>query len=399
MDYNYNLRLLRLPNRETTIDAMAEIGVSEFGQHYMLDKNFFYTFQVDDLSMPAVNILKQEMLSRGGEVAMSRMSIIHGAERSSAIISGTLRQYRELCEKLHKQQFALPRLADTIMETLDNLSIDHWSLPLPEGSLELGEETKIMGIVNVTPDSFSDGGRYRDTVAAVAHGEALVAAGAHILDIGGESTRPGYQPVSAEEEMERILPVIEALKKKVAVPISIDTQKAEVAAKAVVVGAAIINDISGFGDTNMAKVVADLGVPVVAMHCRPEGTAYEKGVISDIMLSFHQMMKTGMAAGIKKEQFILDPGVGFGKNGNQNTEIIRRLPEFATLGRPILMGASRKRFLGTILDKPPLERTWGDAAVTALSIANGAAIVRVHAVEEMVQVAKVADVICKGANI
>ncbi len=399
MIYNYNLRLLRLANRKNALNAMADIGVSEYGQYYMLEKNLFYTFQIDDLTMPAVNILKQEMLSQGGEVAMNRMAIVHGAERSSAIVAGTLRQYRELCEKLCKQQFALPKLADAIGEALDNLACDRWSLALPKGDLELGRETKIMGIINVTPDSFSDGGAYRDAAKAVAHGEALAAAGAHILDVGGESTRPGYRPVTAEEEMARILPVIETLAKQVNVPISVDTQKASVAAAAVAAGAAIVNDISGFGDADMAKTVAGLGVPVVAMHCRPDGTIYDKGVIDDIMLDFRRMMALGMSAGIKKEQFILDPGIGFGKNGPENMEIIRRLPEFATLGRPILMGASRKRFLGTILDKPPLERTWGDAAVTALSVANGAAIIRVHAVEEMIQVAQVSDAICKGGDL
>lgn len=395
MVYRYNLRLLQCATSSRLYAAMGAIGVSDGGRFHMAKKGQFYRLQADGLSMGAANILKQEMLSKGGEVAMHQQAIVHGVPQTDVIMFATVAQYLEVCKRLQKQQFGLPLLAAEITSFLENIGRESWQMPLAGNRiLQLNQRAQLMGIVNVTPDSFSDGGFYAASEEAVAHGLALVEAGADILDIGGESTRPGYQPVPAAEELARILPVIRGLRQKTDVPISVDTQKALVAREALAVGADIINDISGFGDPEMPRVAAETKAPTVIMHCRPEPTFYEKGVIADIMQAFRDMMAQGLAAGMREEQFILDPGVGFGKTHEENLTIMRNLREFTTLGRPILLGASRKRFLGAILDKPPLERTWGDAAVTALAAANGTSIIRVHAVAELAQVLKVANAIC-----
>lgn len=395
MAYRYNLRLRQFTTPNQLKAAMDAIGVSTGGCLHMAKKGQFYCLQADGLSMGAANILKQEMLSKGGEVAMHQQAIVHGILKTDVIMFATAAQYLELCQRLQKQQFGLPLLAEEMIAFLTNIHQESWQIPLAGNrNLQLNKKAQLMGIVNVTPDSFSDGGFYASSEQAVAHGMALIEAGADLLDIGGESTRPGYQPVPAEEELARILPVIHGLRQKTTLPISVDTQKALVAREAIAAGADIINDISGFGDPEMPRVAAETGAPTVIMHCRPEPTFYEKGVIADIMQAFRDMIARGLAAGMREEQFILDPGVGFGKTHEENLAIIRHLGEFATLGRPILLGASRKRFLGAILDKPPLERTWGDAAVTALAAANGASIIRVHAVAELAQVLKVTNAIC-----
>jgi dihydropteroate synthase len=264
----------------------------------------------------------------------------------------------------------------------------------------LGERTLVMGVLNVTPDSFSDGGRYYGRDAAVARAMEIQSAGADLLDIGGESTRPGSEGISAEEELRRILPVIERLRGKLRIPISVDTRKSQVADAAAEAGAEIVNDITGLhADPQLADVVSRRKLPLILMHLRGEPRTMQKGpfarnVMKDVTASLVQSVATARLAGVAKSQIVLDPGLGFGKTYEQNFELLARLPELAQLGFPVLAGASRKSFVGKALDGAPKnERAWGTAATVAAAILGGAHIVRVHDVAEMGQVARVTDAI------
>ena len=267
-------------------------------------------------------------------------------------------------------------------------------------SLDFSEKTYIMGILNVTPDSFSDGGLHFDKSAAIKRALQMVEEGADIIDIGGESTRPGSKPVAAEEELRRTIPVIEALAKKISVPLSIDTCKSEVAGRALDAGASIVNDISGLRfDTLMAKVVSEQKVPVVIMHIKGTPRDMQKNpvyeaLIPEIMDYLRGGIRLALESGVAEDRIIIDPGIGFGKTTAHNLEIIHNLYEFTLLEKPLLIGPSRKAFTGSVLGGvPPEERLEGTAAALAISIINGANIVRVHDVKETVKVAKVADAI------
>jgi len=255
-----------------------------------------------------------------------------------------------------------------------------------------------MGILNVTPDSFSDGGRHFDKAAAIRRAHQMVEEGADIIDIGGESTRPGSEPVPLEEEISRTIPVIEALAKNIKVPISIDTYKAEVAKRALDAGASIVNDISGLRfDPEMPKVVSQYKVPVVIMHIKGtpknmQANPQYGALIPEIMDYLRASIMLALKFGIPEDKIIIDPGIGFGKAFEHNLEIIKNLHEFTLLEKPLLVGVSRKAFIGKILgDAPASERLEGTAAAVAISILNGANIIRVHDVKEMKKVALVAD--------
>lgn len=257
-----------------------------------------------------------------------------------------------------------------------------------------------MGVVNVTPDSFSGDGLGQDIEAAVEQATRFQAEGADIIDIGGESTRPASLyanagPISASEELARVIPIIEALAPVLDIPISIDTYKSEVAQAALRAGASMINDVWGFRrDPEMAGVAADAGVPVVLMHNQAH-TRYDD-VVPDVIRELGKMQDTALAAGVARENIILDPGMGFGKTAGHNLEILRRLQEFEALGAPLLVGMSRKSTIGYVLDLPVEERLEGTAATVALSVAFGADIVRVHDVREMTRVAKMSDAVVRG---
>ena len=266
--------------------------------------------------------------------------------------------------------------------------------------LDFSRKTYVMGILNVTPDSFSDGSIYFDKAKAVDHALRMADDGADIIDIGGESTRPGSETVPLEEELRRTIPVIEEISKKINIPISIDTYKSEVALRALESGASIVNDISGMRfDPEMPKVIAKYKVPVVLMHIKGRPKNMQKNpvydaLIPEIMDYFRISIRLANKFGIPENMIIIDPGIGFGKTAEHNLEIINNLSQFASLKKPILIGASRKAFIGKILgDAPSGERLEGTAAAVAISIINGANIVRVHDVKEMAKVVKVADAI------
>jgi len=282
-----------------------------------------------------------------------------------------------------------------------------YKLRLRRGNFLLGRKTLVMGVLNVTPDSFSDGGEFLDTRLAVQRAMEIQRDGADIIDIGAESTRPGSKEISAAEELSRLLPVLEALQRKLKIPISVDTQKAAVAEIAIGAGAQVINDVSGLRrDPQMADVVARHGAAIVLMHMRGtprtmQKMPFAKNVMKDVFNGLRQSVALARSAGIAKDKIVIDPGIGFGKSFEQNYEFLAKLTEFAKLGYPLLVGPSRKGFLAKTLARhgkpaPVEERLWGTAATVTASILGGAHMVRVHDVKEIVQVARIADCIASA---
>jgi dihydropteroate synthase len=277
-----------------------------------------------------------------------------------------------------------------------------FTLATRHGNIDMTRRTAVMGIVNVTPDSFSDGGKFFDVDRAAAHGERLSAEGADVLDIGGESTRPGAEPVSIEEELRRVVPVIQKLRGKITIPISIDTLKSAVAKAALDAGADLVNDVTALGaDADMAALVASEGVPVVLMHM--QGTprtmqhkpAYED-VVEEVCEYLKRRVDYALERGVAAENIVIDPGIGFGKNVDHNLALLRGLPTLAAIGLPLLVGASRKAFIGRLLDLGPEERLEGSLAVSVAAALAGANMVRVHDVKEAVRALRVADALRFG---
>jgi len=276
---------------------------------------------------------------------------------------------------------------------------------LPSRVLRLGERTLVMGVLNVTPDSFSDGGQYCDPERAVQRAFEIERTGADILDVGGESTRPGSAGISLAQEMGRVLPVLERLRGHLKIPISVDTSKSEVAEAAAERGAEIINDVTALGaDPRLAEIAARRKLPLILMHMRGEPRTMQKkpfarDVMGDVRIGLGHAVARARRAGVAKSQILLDPGIGFGKSTRQNFELLARLPELARLGFPLLVGTSRKAFIGKALGtRARGERIWGTAATVAASVLGGAHIVRVHDVAEMIQVVAIADAILNRAR-
>jgi len=421
----FNSRVVRLETAAALRSEMEKIGSDPRGIEIMVPKGLFLTIKIENMKYAAASIIKQEMLSKGGEAALGEC-IYFGDERwTDILLMGTKRHYRRLLAKLRIQPLeSLTTLAVELKEALDNYEAkDRSHLTIGTTNFRWGERTFVMGIINVTPDSFSGDGILSSGVAgavagdeatvggatidaAVAQGLRQVQEGADILDVGGESTRPGSSPVTAEEELRRVLPVISRLAAETDVPISIDTYKASVAEAALDAGAHMVNDVWALGaDPDIAALAADRGVPVILMHnrSRPKeasvevrlggrylGVAYQD-LMADIIRELRQAVESAMEAGIPAHNIIVDPGIGFGKTVKQNLHLLNHLDELKVMGYPILLGPSRKSFIGYTLDLPPEERLEGTATTVALGIARGADIVRVHDVREMVRVAKMTD--------
>lgn len=282
------------------------------------------------------------------------------------------------------------------MNNIRQNRLRQYTLQWKNHTLEMGKKTHIMGILNVTPDSFSDGGRYSSLEASLLQAEKMQAEGADIIDVGGESTRPGADYVAPEEELKRVLPVIKALKERVSLPLSIDSYKPWVTEKVLEAGGDIINDIWGFQkDPDMARVAAEFQVPAVLMH-NQDHTEYEKDIMCSMGDFFRRSIEIALKAGVKQENIILDPGIGFGKTPKQNIEVMSRLGELNDLGCPLLLGASRKSMIGYILDLPAPERVEGTLATSVMGVIQGVDIIRVHDVKENYRTVKVADAVSRG---
>ena len=389
------LRKIHFKSTEEARAAMRRMGVDPCGIDIMAGKFLHHTFVAPALPPAACNILKQEMLSIGGEAAVARGTVNCALAQSDAIIGGTVRQLEKLAAKLRGQPFGLGALADEIAAALAPAA------PAPiewaGGKLAFDGPPLLMGVVNVTPDSFSDGGDCADPGSAAARGVEMAASGAAIIDLGGESSRPGSDPVTPGEEQRRVLPVIARLAKEVKVPISIDTYRAGTARAALDAGATIINDISGLRfDPAMAALAAERKVPVVVMHMRGKPKTMQQGPIEyadlagEICAVLLDSVRIAVEAGLPRHFVIVDPGIGFGKTAAHNFEIVRRIREFASLGQPLLVGPSQKAFLGAVTGRLAGERGHGTAAAVAACVLGGAHIVRVHDVAAMREVAAVA---------
>ncbi|MBU0573931.1 MAG: dihydropteroate synthase [Candidatus Margulisbacteria bacterium] len=380
---------------------MAQLGAHTSGISIMKEKALFKVLKIKGISSPAANILKQEVLSLGGEAATAHGVINCSVERSDILVFATLKQLSGLIEKLKQHPFGLKELANNLQLSIFNYQLIPAPLKIGNREFGFGEKTFIMGILNVTPDSFSDGGRFLDADRAAEQAEKLVNEGADILDIGGESTRPGAYPVSADEEIRRILPVIKWIRANLPVPISVDTRKASVAETALNAGADMVNDVSGLRfDPKMAGVIAKHNKPVCIMHCQGDPKTMQENpfysdIISEITDSLEESIEIAKNAGILCEKIIIDPGIGFGKTVADNLEIIKHLKEFRVLGRPIMIGPSRKSYIGALLGKKEDNRVAGTAAAVAVAISNGADIIRVHDVAEMLDITEITDAITR----
>ncbi len=398
------LRDLQINSPSAALALLDRIGVDASGIEAMLPKMRHLNIRMEGVSCRAANVIKQEMLAVGGDAAVARGTVACSIPATDVILMGTQKQLRRFAEKITRQPFGLSLLALSVARFLENIDKQSHILKTARRDLTLGERTLIMGIVNVTPDSFSDGGRYLATDQAIAHAMRLVDEGADILDFGGESSRPGALPVSYEEEIARILPVIEAVARQVDTPLAVDTTKAAVARAALDAGAEIVNDISAMRfDEEMPAVIAEAGAAVVLMHMRGTPTDMQSGDLTyeslwgDIIRFLEERIVVAQKEGIEERQIVVDPGLGFGKDAEDNFRILRDLHECRVLGVPVLIGPSRKAFIGRLTGGAPEERSEGTAAAVTAAIMNGAHLVRVHDAGAIKKVVMVADAV-KGRN-
>ncbi len=397
------VHILTIADQKEARQALKEIGVDPAGYVYMAPKMQHVLIKIKGVDVRAANVLKQEMLSKGAEAAVAKGASGFTQPTTDIILMGTLKQYRLVLNKLPAQPFGLSKLVEPVKQALDSISPEERKIACGRHTLSVGGKTLIMGILNITPDSFSESGLYFEEEKALARADEIVSEGADIIDIGGESTRPGAPPVSMDEELRRVVPVIKKLANKINVPISIDTSKASVARAAVDAGAVIVNDITALtGDQDMPSVCASADVGVILMHMQGQPRTMQENpeyndLISEIISYLDERVAAADQAGIDTDRLIIDPGIGFGKTVGHNLEIIKRLRELKSLGLPLVMGTSRKATLGKVLgDLPPGERLEGTAATVAVGILNGADIVRVHDVKEIVRVARMTDAIIRG---
>jgi dihydropteroate synthase len=392
------LAVTSLPEAE---DCLKKIGVEPYGIASMGTKMSHLNLLIEGLKPKVANIIKQEMLSLGGDAAVSRGSVDCSIEKTDVLIMGTGKQVLRFIEKVALQPFGLKAIASDLRELLRNLSKESFQLKTPRRAIELARRTLIMGVINATPDSFSDGGTINSEEEGLRQAMKLLGEGADILDVGGESSRPGAEPVPLREELRRVVPLIRRIARETGIPVSIDTTKAEVARQAIDAGAEIINDITALrGDGRMAKVAASAGVPVILMHMRGTPSTMQKedlsygSLIGEIRDFLEDRIEKASSSGIQTDNLVIDPGIGFGKNVDDNLRLLRHLGEFKALGRPICVGVSRKHFTGKITGVTrPAERIEGTAAAVTAAILNGANIIRVHDVGIMKRVAAMADAI------
>jgi len=392
------IRCLHITNANEAIQQMKKVGVDPTGVKLMEGKTLHFNLKVEGIEPRTANLLKQELLSLGGDVAVDGRGFDCSANQTDALLMGTQKNFEKLILKLEQYPDLQP-LGQSIKETLKNISKTHYSIRCRKRTLILGKRTLLMGVLNVTPDSFSDDGFFFDKEKAIAHGLRMVEEGADIIDIGGESTRPGSKPLELEEELRRVIPVIESLAKEVDVPISIDTYKSTVAQRAIEAGAEIINDISGLHfDPSLAQLAAKEDTPLVLMHIRGTPETMQKDVhydslFSEILQYLKDSIQRAESAGLDPRQIIIDPGIGFGKTVEDNLLIIKNLYEFRILGKPILLGTSRKTFIGKILNTEVGDRLEGTLSSIAIGVLNGAHIIRSHDVLQAKKAIAVADAI------
>ena len=402
------MRVLEINRYHELEQLMHSIKVDPYAIKIMAPKALAYLIKINSVSNIAANILKQEILSLGGDAAIAKDAITGKIKKTDCLLIANLSQFRSLHSKLSFQPFGLAKLAQDISLALANYRRNDFTIELGKYKLNLEEgNTRIMGIVNLTPDSFSGDGLYkgrepraRGQEYIVEYAEQMVKDGADLIDIGGESARPGAKPVSLKEELGRVIPALKALVKKIKVPISVDTYKPEVAKQALSHGAVLVNDITGLRNPRMAEVIAEHKASVIIMHMKGTPQTMQKNpgyasLIDEVMEYLNKAINTASSRGIDRQKIIIDPGIGFGKTIAHNLEILKGLKEFKVLGRPVMIGVSRKSFIGKILNAAPQERLNGTVACCCLAAQNGANILRVHDVKAIKQALKVTGAVKK----
>lgn len=393
------IRLLHIQSASEAADHLKAIGVEPYGIASMAPKMRHLNVLVEGLTPKVANIIKQEMLSQGGDAAVSRGCVDCSVRSTDVLIMGTVKQVLRFADKLSLQPFGLKDVSSDLRELLDHVSRRRFLLRTPRREIRMTGRTLVMGVINMTPDSFSDGGTIADAEAGLRQAVRLIGEGADILDVGGESTRPGAGPVSLKEELRRVIPLIRLIARETDIPVSVDTVKAEVARQAIDAGAEIVNDVTALrGDRKMARVIGRAGVPVILMHMRGTPRTMQKGdltyrsLLGEVLRFLSDRIGHAVEAGIPPDRIVVDPGIGFGKSVEDNLRLLRHLGEFKVLGRPVCIGVSRKHFTGKItgVDRPD-ERIEGTAAAVTAAILNGADMVRVHDVGIMKRVAAMAD--------
>ncbi len=397
----FNARVLAL-RTEGDVDAeLAHVGVQTKGRPILRSKAQFRAVKLYQVGYREANIAKQEMLGSGGDVATGKGISDFTQEATEVVILGTLQAYRRWIPRMKRQPFQCRALAAEVEEALRNYSDQDSSIPFPRHPLAL-DHTLVMGVVNVTPDSFSDGGRFLEPGAAVAEARAMEAAGAAILDIGAESTRPGSMPVDAGEEWRRLEPVLRGVVEGAKVPVSVDTYKPEVAQRALDLGASMVNDVTGLRDVAMVKLLARTDVPAVVMHMQGDPRTMQESpqyadLLGEITAHLRERLHAAETAGVGRERLLVDPGIGFGKTVEHNLQILSRLREIRSLGRPIVVGVSRKGFIGRVTGQAtPEERLAGSLAAATLAAREGAHVVRAHDVAPTVLALQVLDAVIKA---
>ncbi len=381
-------RVLNLKNKRGIEEELEKIGVSREGRRILSQKANLYLIKLEGIPSQAANLLKQEMLSVSADAAVKKEVASFAVSKSDVLLIGTEAHYNKVVPRLRRQPFGLFHISCQLEEILKNIKRERFILPLRDKQLDLAEKVAIMGILNLTPDSFYDGGKYTQKEKALIRVEEMVSHGADLIDIGGESTRPRATKVSAGEELRRIIPIIDKIKELFEIPLSVDTYKAQIAREAIEAGADMINDISGLRfDPEMKHVVAKNKVLLVLMHIKGtpgdmQNNPYYDSLLGEIISYLRESIVIAKEAGIDEERIVIDPGIGFGKSARHNLEIINKLSELKSLGRPILIGVSRKSFIGNILNLPVQERLEGSLAATCLAVTHGARIVRTHDVKE-----------------
>ena len=393
---------IRIKSLSHAARMLVELQVAQDGAEIMAPKQVFHAFRISDLDVRGANILKQAALSSGAECATPRHVIATAEGAADVILTSTRAQLAAICENLARQPFGLRNVREQIAALLQLADAPPAVWRIAGRELHLSR-TLIMGVLNVTPDSFSNPGEHSDPQVAIEAAVAMEADGADIIDVGGESTRPGSRPVEADEELSRVIPVLEGLAGRLSVPISIDTRKPEVARGVLEAGAAIVNDVTAFADDAMVQLAASTDVGCVLMHMLGEpGTMQDEPAYDDVMGEISGFLRERsdvlVAAGVARERIVVDPGIGFGKTLAHNLEIFDRLGELAGLGFPMLVGPSRKRFIGDVLGTEVDERLEGTAAAVCYAILQGASVVRVHDVKQMARVARMTDALVRGTT-
>ncbi len=373
---------------ETLADIARELERTESdpeGVAIMTRKGRIYPVRLENVSLKAAPLLKQETLSVGADSAHARGIADHSVATTSVVLLATWGQYQRLLPKLRRQPFRLAEAAQEIDRALRAyLTRSPRTIHGPHRSFVVGDRPRVMGVVNVTPDSFSDGGLHLDPKEAVAHAERLVAEGAEMIDVGGESTRPGAKPVSPEVEWARIAPVLAGLAGRLSVPVSVDTRHSEVAERAVDAGADVINDVEGLRSEAMRRALARSGAAVIAMHMRGDPTTMQTNLTytdlrAEVFAALAEATDRAVEEGVPAERILVDPGLGFGKSAEQSLELLLHVGELRSLGYPIVLGASRKSFLGWVLgNEDPARRLEAGIAAAVVAAERGVALVRTH---------------------